>query len=539
MSAKSVEGWNVSAPGVVYTRGWVVDLILNLVGYTPDADLTAGCIIEPSCGDGAFLVKIVDRLCASAISRGKFESDVLAKCIRAFDIDPIAVSKSRAVVRDSLIANGLFPEAAENMAELWVREADFLLSDSFRARWVVGNPPYIRASKIDRSNRACYKDALSTMTMGTDLYVGFFEKGLRLLEEEGALCYICSDRWLQNRYGAKLRCFMADDFELVSHVRLHDVDAFVDEVAAYPAISLIRRGAGRCIRYADGLDSAQIKSEALLSWLRGGECQCNLGACSEVPSIKGSDPVALTSADTLEMLSEISRRYPSIEDAGVSLGIGVASGCDEVYITEDPNVVEEDRLLPLFYMKDWRSGKKNINKWLVNPWGSDGSLVSLADYPRMGHYFRNNEDKLKKRRVARDNPDAWYRTLDKPKFELFGQEMLLFPDMAAKADPVYSDGSKYPHHNCYWVISTEWDVKALGGLLMSDIVASYVDAYGVKMRGKTLRFQAQYLRLVHIPRFDQLTEKNKKSLSDAFSSGDREAANRASLAAYGLEDFHA
>lgn len=529
----------MAAPGVVYTRSWVVDLILDLVGYTSDVDLTAGCIVEPACGEGAFLARIVDRLCISAISMDKFEPGVLEKCVRAFDIDSASVSKSRAVVIDSLIKHGLSTDAAEKLAAVWVHEADFLLTASFQARWVVGNPPYIRASKIDRESRVIYKDSLATMTMGTDLYVGFFEKGLRLLDDVGALCYICSDRWLQNRYGAKLRSFVADDFRLISHVRLHDVDAFVDEVAAYPAISLFRRGSGRFIRYADGLDSSQIQSETIVSWLQGNECDCNLGACSEVPSLRGSDPLALTSTDTLEMLAEISQKYPAIEEAGVSLGIGVASGCDEVYITEDPSVAEEDRLLPLFYMKDWRSGKGDIKKWLVNPWRPDGSLVSLADYPKMGHYFRANEDKLKKRRVARDNPDAWYRTLDKPKFELFGQEMLLFPDMAAKADPVYSDGLKYPHHNCYWVTSSEWDIKALGGLLMSDIVASYVDAYGVKMRGKTLRFQAQYLRLVHIPRYDQITEITKKSLSDAFSSGDREAANRASLAAYGLEASYA
>lgn len=299
-------GGNVAAPGVVYTRGWVVNLILDLVSYVPDSDLTAGCIVEPSCGDGAFLARIVDRLCKSAISRGKFKPDVLDKCIRAFDIDPASVSNSRAVVIDSLIKHGLSTDAAEKLATVWVHEADFLLTASFQARWVVGNPPYIRASKIDRESRVIYKDALATMTMGTDLYVGFFERGLRLLDEEGALCYICSDRWLQNRYGAKLRSFVSDGFRLISHVRLHDVDAFDDDIAAYPAISLFRRGSDQFIRYADGLNSSQIQSETFVSWLQGNECDCNLGTCSEVPSLRGSDPLALTSTDTLEMLAEIS-----------------------------------------------------------------------------------------------------------------------------------------------------------------------------------------------------------------------------------------
>ena len=42
--------------GEVFTRRWVVDLILDLAGYTPDRDLAANAALEPACGSGAFLV---------------------------------------------------------------------------------------------------------------------------------------------------------------------------------------------------------------------------------------------------------------------------------------------------------------------------------------------------------------------------------------------------------------------------------------------------------------------------------------------------
>lgn len=170
---------------------------------------------------------------------------------------------------------------------------------------------------------------------------------------------------------------------------------------------------------------------------------------------------------------------------------------------------------------------------------TDGTLVDLRDYPRLKGYLEKNEGRLRRRRVARDHPDAWYRTLDKPDHSLMGKEMLLFPDMAARADPVYSDGSRYPHHNCYWMTSSEWDVRSLGGLMMSDVVESYVDAFGVKMRGSTLRFQAQYLRMVHIPHADEVDEETKRELAEAFVAGSRERANRASRKAYGLEGTYA
>lgn len=74
---------------------------------------------------------------------------------------------------------------------------------------------------------------------------------------------------------------------------------------------------------------------------------------------------------------------------------------------------------------------------------------------------------------------------------------------------------------------------------MSDLVEGYVDAFGVKMRGSTLRFQAQYLRKVHIPRADEVDDDTKRELAEAFVAGDRTRANIASRRAYRLEDVYA
>src|SRR5688500_12493949 len=51
--------------GEVFTRRWVVDLILDLVGYTADRDLADLRALEPACGHGAFLLPMVQRLVAS------------------------------------------------------------------------------------------------------------------------------------------------------------------------------------------------------------------------------------------------------------------------------------------------------------------------------------------------------------------------------------------------------------------------------------------------------------------------------------------
>jgi type I restriction-modification system DNA methylase subunit len=55
--------------GEVFTRRWVVELILDLVGYTSNRPLHELTVIEPACGSGAFLGPITERLSASCRAR--------------------------------------------------------------------------------------------------------------------------------------------------------------------------------------------------------------------------------------------------------------------------------------------------------------------------------------------------------------------------------------------------------------------------------------------------------------------------------------
>ena len=76
--------------------------------------------------------------------------------------------------------------------------------------------------------------------------------------------------------------------------------------------------------------------------------------------------------------------------------------------------------------------------------------------------------------------------------------------MRATINPVLEPGGHYPHHNLYYIVSDKWDLEVLGGLLLSTIGQAFVEAYCVRMRGGTLRFQAQYLRQIRVPQPDSI-----------------------------------
>lgn len=55
----------LDAKGVVYTKCWVVELLLDLAGYTPEANLAGRVAVEPAAGEGAFLGPMIERLVES------------------------------------------------------------------------------------------------------------------------------------------------------------------------------------------------------------------------------------------------------------------------------------------------------------------------------------------------------------------------------------------------------------------------------------------------------------------------------------------
>src|SRR5690606_4606018 len=139
------------------------------------------------------------------------------------------------------------------------------------------------------------------------------------------------------------------------------------------------------------------------------------------------------------------------------VGIGVATGCDEVFITRDPDLVEADRLLPLLQAPDTTGGAVDWSgTYLVNPWDDHG-LVDLDRYPRMAAYLNAHRARLGDRHIARQRPATWYRTIDRVNEGLTGRPKLVLPDMKAAAHPVLDDGAYYPHHNLYYVVSDAWD----------------------------------------------------------------------------------
>lgn len=534
--------------GEVFTRRWVVELILDLAGYRTTEDLGASVIVEPACGGGAFLVPVAERLLESCTEHGRSLAD-MGSAIRAFDLLDRNVRAARESVAARLVELGQSGDIAASLSSQWISQGDFLLDGGFdgslRADFVVGNPPYVRLEDIPAEVSDAYRSECATMRGRADIYVGFFEKGLSMLRPDGRLAFICADRWMHNQYGERLRALVASEYAVDTIVAMHSVDAFEEPVSAYPAITVLRngpRGPAHVVEATDEFDATG--GRRLVRWLENGDDRTHDERCFHAARLdrwfEGSGHWPSGPPSALELISDLEERFDPVEDwrTGTRVGIGVATGCDAVFVVEDAPEVEPSRLLPMLTARDIVSGVPRWSgRYLVNPW-EEGRLVDLEAYPGLASYLRRHAGRIRGRYVARNRPASWYRTIDRVDPELQARPKLLLPDLKAAAHPVLDTGEFYPHHNLYYVVSDKWDLEVLGGLLLSNIANLFVGAYCVKMRGGTYRFQAQYLRKIRVPAPDSIDAAAASALAGAFRSRDRVAATDMAAVLYGIDRSH-
>jgi adenine-specific DNA-methyltransferase len=532
--------------GEVFTREWVVDLILDLVGYTADRDLAGLVAVEPACGTGAFLGPLVRRLSASCRAHGRSLTDA-RHALQAYDLLGRNIGEARNLTRHLLVADGWSDQQVDEVLGSWLRVDDYLLSphEDNSTDFVVGNPPYIRLEEIPDARMRAYRETCQTMTGRSDIYVGFFEVALRSLRPSGRLGFICADRWMRNQYGRQLRHLVSGRFAVELVMSMHDVDAFEERVSAYPAITVISRGEqSRAVIADTSAHFGVADSREVLAYVQNGQAVPIANDRYEIARVPrwftGDDSWPAGGPQRIAMIEDLADRFGPLEDrrTGTRVGIGVATGSDEVFITKTPPNIEDDRLLPLAMARDLSTGKLAWSgNYLVNPWLADGSLVNLKDYPRLRKYLEANKDKLAKRHVAEKSPANWYRTIDKVDGKLTAHQKLLIPDMRMTIHPVLDDGTAYPHHNLYYIVSDTWDLRVLGGLLLSRVAQAFIEAFAVRMRGGTLRFQAQYLRKIRVPQPSDLTPEDRNGLATAFEKRDVETATSIALRLYGLEEL--
>ncbi len=225
-------------------------------------------ILDPACGSGAFLIEAFEQL-YQAYQRSNDRLEELRGNRTLFDLD-------RHILQNNLYGVDLNEEAVQICRlSLWIKTARrgkvlTSLDHSIRVgnsviddpevhprafTWksafpevfdkggfdvVIGNPPYVRQEWI--SPFKPYLEQHFKSFHGTaDLYVYFYELGMRVLRPGGRLSFVVTNKWLKATYGEPLRRFFSEETWVESVIDFGHAKQIFEDADVFPSIIVVQK----------------------------------------------------------------------------------------------------------------------------------------------------------------------------------------------------------------------------------------------------------------------------------------------------------
>lgn len=166
-----------------------------------------------ACGCGGFFKTIAEEY---RIKLGKSYFDIYNENIFGLDIQNYSIVRTKILLTLHAIMNGEDRQIFNfNLFKGDALEFDWnqiqVIRNNNGLDAVVGNPPYVGSSSLDEQTKELMKNWSVSSTGKLDLYIPFFQIGLRWLNDNGILGYITVNNFYRSLNGRALRNFFSDN----------------------------------------------------------------------------------------------------------------------------------------------------------------------------------------------------------------------------------------------------------------------------------------------------------------------------------------
>ncbi len=379
---RDVELSDAKTKGQIYTPDYLVSIILDQSGYTI-GNISKHHIMENSCGNGQFLVQIVDRYCKDFLYNSS-DKDILASELETY-IHAIEIDNDELLVcreRCSLIAESY--GIARNIR--W----DFISGNSLnikdfdgRMDYVIGNPPYVRIHNLS-DNFDAVKSSLFGNSGMTDLFIAFYEIGIRMLNKNGTLCYITPSSFFTSIAGSNMRTFLVDNEMIKSVCDLKHFQPF--DAITYTTIICLKNGVP-----TDKIDYYEFDENRLKPIF--------------IEKLEISDFYinGLFYFSSKEKLLFLKKIFFSMLTADIKVKNGYATLADNVFVGDF--LFGSKYIIPVV-----KASRGQLSK-IIFPYDKNGKLISeevLKNETDLYSYLTENKNRLKKRSNENSSDDYWF-----------------------------------------------------------------------------------------------------------------------------------
>ena len=392
--------------GQVFTPTWIVNEILNLVGYNDD-NILDKYILEPSSGDGVFLIEIVDRYIDTCLKQQIDTNQIierLEKYIYGVELDKVEFDKSIENL-NSLVKNKLSIDKEINWKFYNQNTLDFFKNHLNFFDFIVGNPPYIRIHNLDTRTRSILKQDFMFSEGTIDIYLSFFEMGFKMLNKNGLLGYITPNSYLHNSSYNLFREYLKNK-KIVKILIDFKANKVFKGFSTYTAITIVNKNyAENYFEYKELInDKIEFVNRVNFDSLNKGDWSFS------------------NTADE-DFLTNLEKdRNCAIKDF-FDVQYGFATLRDKIFISKTENYNDElvyfngslveKKLLKTVIKGSRFKGKINENELILFPYEFENSRYRAISeeklqksYPNAYNYLLENREELEKRDL--DKGALWY-----------------------------------------------------------------------------------------------------------------------------------
>jgi methylase of polypeptide subunit release factors len=353
---------------------------------------------------------------------------------------------------------------------------------------VIANPPYVRQEEI-KEFKPALKRTFECYTGTSDLYVYFYEQGVKLLRPGGALAYISSNSFLNSGFGENLRRFFSVNTRVRQIIDFAETKVF--EAITEPCVISLTR------------ESAADNSVEILKW----------DEAEPLESIANVVRTKLQKIDQRELKSDgwqlespvVLRLLEKMRRAGKPLGEyvkgrfyrGIVTGSNEAFVVDRATrdrLIREDKsstkvLKPFLRGRDvkrWRIQSPDL--WLIFvPWHfplhEDPTITGASpraedelrkQYPAIYKHLSQFKKELSARNAAETGIRYEWYALQRCAAEYwqeFEQPKIVYQDIARYFGMAWDDSGSMLVNTCYFIPRAE---KWMLGVLLSAPMQFYV-----------------------------------------------------------------
>lgn len=484
----------------------IIEYMLDLIGYE-GAGILHKKIIDPACGTGTFVAKIVQRFVNALEKENKvdrFKEKLLdGQLICAYDTKASNVYVTKIVVLAVLIKNHVLHHIEDVLAlldNLPILCEDFLQINE-EADYVIGNPPYIRLQNLSNEYREFIKKHYFSAKGRFDIYTCFIEKSDKILNKQGKLCLITSNKYMTANYGIGIRSYLSKKGHVRKIIDLFDTKFF--EAAVLPAIILCENSESDhdCIDYTRIKSTKQVancnfkNAEQLFQFIKCNQsekkiivnCEENGLASFEISYStakipKGGKTWNFSSASETKLKDRMdAKKYYTLGDIfDICVGIKTTADCvfvkpmTESFIKErglEPEVIYP--LIQSFDVDKWTVswGKHPKDRYILYPHKENqGNMyaIPLEHIPKAKQYLEECSNILKNRSyLSESKTREWYECWVPQKLSKFRKPKIVTRDIVSHNTFAFDNSGMLCQGNTFF-LTRKSSVFAMEYISMTD-----------------------------------------------------------------------